>query len=140
MRTVRSLLLMLCNFPKTFTEVVLILDDDEPFDPGQLEELEDKGLKLRISSDFEKELPRLNIIYQNAILWTGDSFESIGQKFRLEKKSPLREDAIILHPLARGPELSRQLDATPHNWYFAQARGAVFMRMALLATILKIFI
>ncbi len=140
MRTVRSLLLMLCNFPKTFTEVVLITDDDAPFDPGQREELEEKGLKLRISSDFEKELPRMNILYQNAILWTGDGFESIGQKFRLDKKSPLREDAIILHPLARGPELSGQLDSTPHNWYFAQARGAVFVRMALLATILKIFI
>jgi len=131
---------MLCNFPKTFTEVVLITDDDAPFDPGQRKELDEKGLKLRISSDLDKELPRMNILYQNAILWTGDGFESIGHKFRLDKKSPLREDAIILHPLARGPELSRQLDSTPHNWYFAQARGAVFVRMALLATILKIFI
>jgi aspartate carbamoyltransferase catalytic subunit len=140
MRTVRSLLLLLRNFPKTFTEIVLITDDDEPFDAGQREELADSGLKLRLSQDFHKELPRLNVIYQNAILWTGDGFESIGHKFRLDKKSPLRKDAIVLHPLARGPELSDKLDATPHNWYFAQARGAVFVRMALLATLLKIFI
>jgi aspartate carbamoyltransferase catalytic subunit len=37
--------------------------------------------------------------------------------------------------LARGEELSTDLDDTPHNWYFAQARGAVFVRMALLTTI-----
>jgi aspartate carbamoyltransferase catalytic subunit len=34
--------------------------------------------------------------------------------------------------LARGAELSTCLDDTPHNWYFSQARGAVFLRMALL--------
>ena len=140
MRTVRSLLLLLRNFPKTFTEVVLITDDEAPFDEGQHEELLESGMKLKVTQDFRKELPRLNVIYQNAILWTGEGYESIGHKFRLDRKSPLREDAIILHPLARGPELSRQLDVTPHNWYFAQARGAVFVRMALLATILKIFI
>ena len=140
MRTVRSLLILLRNFPKTFTEIVLITDSEEPFDPKQREEIEESGLKLRVTQDFEKELPRLHVIYQNAILWTGDTFESIGHKFRLDKKSPLREDAIVLHPLARGPELSRQLDETPHNWYFAQARGAVFVRMALLATLLKIFV
>ena len=50
-----------------------------------------------------------------------------------------KPEAIILHPLARGAELDRSLDDTPHNWYFAQARGAVFMRMALLSSILKSF-
>jgi len=42
--------------------------------------------------------------------------------------------------LARGKELACELDETPHNWYFAQARGAVFIRMALLSSILKTFI
>jgi aspartate carbamoyltransferase catalytic subunit len=140
MRTVRSLLLLIRNFPDTFSEIILITDDPRPFDEGQLEELEESGLKLRVTSDFRKTLPRLHVIYQNAILWTGDSYEALGQKFRLDKKSPLRKDAIILHPLARGQELSQALDSTAHNWYFAQARGAVFMRMALLATILKIFV
>ena len=52
----------------------------------------------------------------------------------------IKPTTIILHPLARGPELSSDLDDTAHNWYFAQARGAVFVRMALLVTIFKIFI
>ena len=62
----------------------------------------------------------------------GDDAETFGGAFKLNRSSPLKREAIILHPLARGDELSTDLDATSHNWYFAQARGAVFLRMALL--------
>ena len=56
---------------------------------------------------------------------------------QLNINSPLKKGSIILHPLARGPELDVSLDQTEHNWYFAQARGAVFLRMALLTCILQ---
>lgn len=140
MRTVRSLLLLLANFRHALAEIVIISDEDEPFSEGQLEKLTDKGLKVRVSDRIEEELPHLDVVYQNAILWTGEDYEELGVRFRLDRSSPFKEDAIVLHPLARGPELSSDLDDTVHNWYFAQARGAVFMRMALLATILKVFV
>ena len=140
MRTVRSLLLLLANFPNTFEEITIITDHAEPFDPGQLEELTDAGLNIRLCEELDAELPRLDIIYQNAILWTGKGSESLGARYKLNSESPMKPTAIILHPLARGPELSSDLDETPHNWYFAQARGAVFVRMALLVTIFKFFV
>lgn len=140
MRTVRSLLLLLSNFASVLDEIVVVSDETEPFAEGQREELEEKGLRLRVSDRFDDELPMLDVVYQNAILWTGEDYEELGVKFRLDASSPLKKEAIILHPLARGPELSADLDDTVHNWYFAQARGAVFVRMALLATILKIFV
>lgn len=140
MRTVRSLLLLLRNFAHALDEIVVISDQDEPFAEGQREELEESGLKLRVSDEFDKELPKLDVVYQNAILWTGNDYEELGVKFRLDASSPFKPHAIVLHPLARGPELSTDLDNTAHNWYFAQARGAVFIRMALLATILKVFV
>ena len=139
MRTIRSLLLLLSNFSSALDEIVLITDETEPFAEGQLEELTEKGLRFRISEDLDSELPDLDVVYTNSILWTGDGFEELGQKFRLDGDSPLKSSAIVLHPLARGKELSRQLDGTPHNWYFAQARGAVFIRMALLSTMLRLF-
>jgi aspartate carbamoyltransferase catalytic subunit len=139
MRTVRSLLLLVKNFPQVFDEVVVISDHPEPFSEGQQEELEAAGLKIRVSADLLHEVPDLDVIYQNAILWKGDDFESIGDAFRLNRSVPFKPSAIILHPLARGPELDEDLDETTHNWYFAQARGAVFIRMALLVTILKSF-
>jgi aspartate carbamoyltransferase catalytic subunit len=140
MRTVRSLLLLIRNFPDVFEEVVIITDESTPFDEGQLDELSEAGLNIRVTSDLEAALSRADVVYQNAILWHGDKSESLGTRFKLSASSPLKESAIVLHPLARGPELSSDLDDTSYNWYFAQARGAVFVRMALLVTILKIFV
>jgi len=139
MRTVRSLLTLLALFSRTITEIVIISDEDQPFAENQREDLEAAGLNLRVSHDLNQELPNLDVVYINAIAWVGDDYEELGSHYRLDKSSPLKPDAIILHPLARGLELARELDETPHNWYFAQARGAVFMRMALLSSILKSF-
>ncbi len=139
MRTIRSLLTFLGLFSKSITKVVIITDEKEPFSKGQREELEEAGLKFKIASNLDKELPKLDVVYINSIAWVGDDYEQLGMDFCLNKKSPLKKDAIILHPLARGKELSTDLDNTSHNWYFAQARGAVFMRMALLSSILKTF-
>ncbi len=139
MRTVRSLLKLFALFPDIFAEVVLIHDSDESeiFTPGQREKLEAKGLNLTISRTLDDILPTLDVVYINAIAWVGDSYEEHGTKFKLDKDSALKDDAIILHPLARGDELSTDLDETPHNWYFSQARGAVFLRMALLTCMVE---
>jgi aspartate carbamoyltransferase catalytic subunit len=142
MRTVRSLLIYLALFATGIDEVVIIADSDDGnavFDPGQREELEKSGLKLSVTADMESVLPNLDVIYINAIAWTGDSYESHGTKYALSADSDFKAGAIVLHPLARGAELDRSLDDTAHNWYFAQARGAVFIRMALLSAMLKTF-
>jgi aspartate carbamoyltransferase catalytic subunit len=136
MRTVRSLLLMLALFPEAVEEV-LIIGREGGVDTGQREELKAAGLRLREVTRLEPELPRLDVVYINSIAWVGDSYEELSGEMRLSAASPLKSGSIILHPLARGDELSTDLDATPHNWYFAQARGAVFVRMALLTTLVQ---
>ncbi|MFQ5535504.1 MAG: aspartate carbamoyltransferase [Sphingomonadales bacterium] len=139
MRTVRSLLTLLALFAPAFSEVVLITTEKQPFTDGQREALEHAGLNIRVTAELDKELPNMDVVYVNTIAWVGNDYEELGSQYRLDMSSPLNPDAIILHPLARGNELDRDLDDTPHNWYFAQARGAVFMRMALLSSILKTF-
>jgi aspartate carbamoyltransferase catalytic subunit len=137
MRTVRSLLILMSLFPQAIHEVVIISDQDHPFDEGQLEELQENGLHVRSSQSLNKELPDLDVVYINSIAWVGDSFERLGEDLKLSAKSPLKKGAIIMHPLARGDELATDLDDTEHNWYFAQARGAVFTRMALLTSVVQ---
>jgi aspartate carbamoyltransferase catalytic subunit len=134
MRTVRSLLKLLAKFPEITDEVCIIHDgsNSDVFDSGQKQQLLDAGLNITESVQLNEQLPELDVIYINSIAWVGDTFKSFGDSFVLNKQSPLKKDAIILHPLARGEELSSDLDETPHNWYFSQARGAVFVRMALL--------
>ena len=139
MRTVRSLLLLLSLIHHGIHEVVIISDQAQPFDEGQLEELTGRGLKIRVSSDLNTELPHLDVVYINAIVWSGDNYQELGARYRLNRNSPFKKDAIVLHPLARGEELSTDLDETPRNWYFDQARGAVFVRMALLTCYVWLF-
>lgn len=137
MRTVRSLLIMLSLFPQAFAEVVVICEDEHPYDDGQLDELRENGLEIRVSHSLNRELPQLDIVYINSIAWVGDTFERLGEDLKLNASSPLKPGAIIMHPLARGDELATDLDDTEHNWYFAQARGAVYIRMALLTSVVQ---
>lgn len=137
MRTVRSLLLLLARFPAGIDEVVVIADTDEVFADGQRDELEQAGLTIRLGTSLERELPALDVVYINSIAWVGDTYEELGAKMRLSRSSPLKPGSIILYPLARGAELATDVDDTEHNWYFAQARGAVFARMALLTSVVR---
>jgi aspartate carbamoyltransferase catalytic subunit len=139
MRTVRSLLILLSRFAAGLDRVVIVSDESTPFATGQREELENNGLRLEVTHDLENALPDLDAVYINSIAWKKDDYEEYGAQYRLSSASPFKPGAIVLHPLARGAELDRSLDGTPFNWYFAQARGAVFIRMALLSAMLKTY-
>ena len=42
-------------------------------------------------------------------------------------------NAVVLHPLPRGPELPPELDADPRVACFRQAQNGLYVRMALLS-------
>lgn len=133
MRTVHSLLKIFSVFPYAFSDVCLFSNESPDPDEPLLKEMRARGLNVYFAKEsFDKVVPELDVIYINAIAWVGDSFETYGEEFKLSKKTTFKKGAIVLHPLARGEELSPELDNTEHNWYFSQARGAVFVRMALL--------
>ena len=141
MRTVRSFLKLLCKFSYFIKKIIIIYDDASIeenllFDKGQIEQLTESNLNIELETNLLKVLPSLDVTYINAIAWIGENYEIHGRSFKLHSDLPFKEDSIILHPLARGAELSTTLDQTPMNWYFAQARGAVFVRMALLTCLM----
>lgn len=139
MRTVRSLLKLIALFPQCFSQVTIVNDKTraEMFDQGQLEQLIEAGVNVHTSASLDDVLPDADIVYINAIAWEGNSFNQYGNQYHIDSSSPLKKDAIVLHPLARGAELCSSLDGTAHNWYFAQARGAVFLRQALLTCLVR---
>ncbi|MEX0962736.1 MAG: hypothetical protein WDZ52_01665 [Pseudohongiellaceae bacterium] len=133
MRTIRSLLKIFSVFPQAFSEIVVFSTEESPGQDSFYAELNSKGLKVRSATErFNEIIPMLDVVYINAIAWIDNDFETYGAEFNLDSTTPFKEGAIILHPLARGEELAHELDDTPFNWYFSQARGAVFVRMALL--------
>lgn len=139
MRTVRSLLKLLAKFSASFNSVTILANDTEEniFSEGQKKQLIDSGLTVRVGKSFAESVANADVIYINAITWEGDTFHEYGSQFKLSSTTDLKSHAIILHPLARGEELCTSLDNTPHNWYFAQARGAVFLRQALLTCLVR---
>ena len=47
----------------------------------------------------------------------------------------MKEDAVIMHPLPRGPELHPEVDIDPRAKYWRQERNGMWMRAALLTRI-----
>ncbi len=137
MRAVRSFLLLALRFRPALRKITLVSEDPAPLEPELAALVADSGVEFEIhDGSFNAVLPELDAIYMNSIALLGGNYEELDQRFALDANSPLRPDAVVLHPLARKQELDVSLDDTPHNLYFAQAAGAVFLRQALLICLL----
>ncbi|MGB6223114.1 aspartate/ornithine carbamoyltransferase family protein [Haloferula sp.] len=136
MRAVKSFLLMALNFSDHIKKVTVISEMADPFGEDVTEKLNNANIDYEVTNDIRENLPRLDVIYMNSIAFLGDSYKSLDSRYKLDADSPLKSDAVILHPLARLDELDTSLDKTPHNLYFSQAHGAVFIRQALLLAVL----
>ena len=109
---------------KKLNDILNKLKNLEVINTNKISELENLEVQ-------KNQLEIENLEMQNKYRSLKQENENLREKFEEFKK-----DSIILHPLARGAELSTTLDQTPMNWYFAQARGAVFVRMALLTCLM----
>jgi aspartate carbamoyltransferase catalytic subunit len=136
MRAVKSFLLMSLLFKDHIHKVTVISEMADPFGADVIEKLQEAGIEYEVSNDVREKLPRLDVIYMNSIAFLGDSYKTLDARYKIDSTSPLKEEAVILHPLARLDELDTSLDTTPHNLYFSQAHGAVFIRQALLMSVL----
>lgn len=135
MRAVKSFLLMSLMFQDRISKVIVISQMADPFGEDLVKELEKAGIQYKVTNNMQKYVPKLDVIYMNSIAFLGDSYKNLDSEFKLTRESELKEEAVILHPLARLQELDTSLDDTAHNLYFSQAHGAVFVRQALLICI-----
>ena len=136
MRAVKSFLLMALLFREHIGKVTVISEMADPFGEEVTERLMAADIAYEVSYDVRERLPELDVVYMNSIAFLGDSYKTMDSRFKLNAGSPLKESAVILHPLARLDELDTSLDKTQHNLYFTQAHGAVFIRQALLMSVL----
>ena len=54
------------------------------------------------------------------------------------KMALAKEDMLVLHPLPRVNEISVEVDDDPRAAYFKQAQYGVYVRMALIMTLLEV--
>ena len=55
-----------------------------------------------------------------------------------EKMALAKDDMLVLHPLPRVNEISVEVDDDPRAAYFKQAQYGMYIRMALILTLLEI--
>ncbi|MBQ3947122.1 MAG: aspartate carbamoyltransferase [Ruminococcus sp.] len=91
----------------------------------------------------EEAIGKLDVLYMTRI--QQERFASVeeylAQKntYVLDKKKMqlAKKDMIVMHPLPRVDEITVDVDDDPRAMYFTQAKYGVFVRMALIITILK---
>jgi aspartate carbamoyltransferase catalytic subunit len=135
MRAVKSFLLMALLFREHIERVTVVSEMADPFGADLREPIDRAGIPFDVTNDVRRSLPELDVVYMNSIAFLGDSYRKLDARYKLNAKSPLKADAVILHPLARLDELDRSLDDSSHNLYWSQAHGAVYVRQALLMAI-----
>jgi aspartate carbamoyltransferase catalytic subunit len=67
------------------------------------------------------------------------TYERVKENYILDETllQKAKKHLRVLHPLPRVGEIDRAIDNTPHAYYFQQAENGLFVRQALLYSILK---
>jgi aspartate carbamoyltransferase catalytic subunit len=135
MRSVNSFLRLGLNFSASLRKITIVSEMADPLGVYVDEIKSRSSVEVVYCNNLDEVLGDLDVIYINSIAFLGDGYKTLENRYRLENADGLKEGSVILHPLARRDELSKSLDRTPHNLYFNQADGAVFVRQALLLSI-----
>ena len=92
--------------------------------------------------NLEDAMPELNILYMTRVqrerFFSEDEYLRMKDFYILDKSKMAlaKEDMYVLHPLPRVNEISVDIDDDPRAAYFAQAQYGVYIRMALILTLL----
>lgn len=140
-RTVHSLVIALCNFNASFHFV----------SPPSLKLPEsikhfiiEHKLKFKEYTDINKILPNVDIVYMTRIQQERFSdpieYEKVKNAYILTKEmlEDTKKNMKIMHPLPRVNEINEDVDNTEQAYYFRQALNGVFVRQALLTSILGV--
>ncbi len=91
----------------------------------------------------EDAMPELDILYMTRVqkerFFNEEDYVRMKDYYILtrDKLACAKEDMLILHPLPRVNEISTEVDDDPRAVYFRQARYGVYVRMALILTLLE---
>ncbi|MBA7504107.1 Aspartate carbamoyltransferase [subsurface metagenome] len=105
--------------------------------------LYDKKMKFKETEKFKEILPILDILYMTRIqeerFLEAEEYEKVKDVYILTKKDldNTKESFRLMHPLPRVGEISPDIDKSPKAIYFKQMKYGLYLRMALLALILK---
>ncbi len=140
-RTVHSLIHALIRYPGI---KFVLISPEELKVPSNLhdEVLVRNNIPFRETVRLEDALPELDILYMTRVqrerFFNEEDYIRMKDFYILNKaKMELApEDMLVLHPLPRVNEISVEVDDDPRAAYFQQAQYGVYVRMALILTLL----
>ena len=140
-RTVHSLTFALCNFNATFH---LVSPEELKLPSYVKRKIKDNKLDYFQYTDMNEVIPQVDILYMTRI--QKERFSDPIEYERVKNAYVLRNEMLqgakksmrVLHPLPRVNEIEKDVDPNPMAYYFQQAQNGVYVRQALLASILGV--
>ena len=141
-RTVHSLIMAMSRYENI--EFYLI-SPQELCIPHYLRQfMEENKVSFKEVTTIEEVIGEVDILYMTRIqrerFYDASDYERLKDSYVLdgEKMKLAKEDMIVMHPLPRVKEISREVDYDPRAKYFKQARYGMFIRMALILKLLEV--
>lgn len=142
-RTVHSLINALVRYPNI---KFILISPEELRVPEYIREdvLEKNGIEYVEIEKLEDAMPDLDILYMTRVqkerFFNEEDYLRMKDFYILtnEKMLLAKDDMMVLHPLPRVNEISVEVDDDPRAAYFKQAQNGVYIRMALMLTLLEV--
>ena len=143
-RTVHSLVNALSRY--SGLRFIFISPDELRVPDDITEMLREKNIPYEEVIRLEDKLPELDVLYMTRVqkerFFNEEDYVRLKDFYILTKKKMelAPADMLVLHPLPRVNEISVDVDDDPRAVYFKQAQYAVYVRMALILTLLDIHV
>lgn len=143
-RTVHSLINALSRYENV--RFIFISPDELRIPDYITEMLKDKNIPYEEVIRLEEKMPELDILYMTRVqrerFFNEEDYIRLKDFYILNKKKMklAPKDMLVLHPLPRVNEISVDVDDDPRAVYFKQAQYGVYVRMALIMTLLDIHV
>ncbi len=139
-RTVHSLIHALVRYPGV--RFLFISPEELRIPDYIIEELREHNIPFEEVIRLEDVLPELDLLYMTRVqrerFFNEEDYVRLKDFYILtkEKMELAKDDMLVLHPLPRVNEIDVEVDDDPRAAYFKQARYGVYVRMALIMTLL----
>lgn len=140
-RTVHSLVNALTRYEGV--RFIFISPDELKVPDYITEMLKEKGIPYEEYIRLEDVMPELDILYMTRVqrerFFNEEDYIRLKDFYILDRKKMTlaKPDMIVLHPLPRVNEIAVEVDDDPRAAYFKQAQYGVYVRMALILTLLN---
>ena len=139
-RTVHSLLHLLPLFRAV--QVLLVSSPELRLPEEYRTALQKHNVAFEESSDLLSAVQKSDVLFVTRIqkerFPSEEEYKKLKGSYTIDDRTlaALKKTAIIMHPLPRVDEIAREVDKDPRAAYFREAKNGVFVRMALIRSIL----